>query len=727
MVRTNENFRTDIVALRALAVTLVLLGHFGIPGFSFGFIGVDVFFVISGFLITRLLYKEYISSSNPDPKKSSISLSNFYLRRIRRLVPAALTVILIVNVVSYFLSNQIARESLLSDSKWALLFLANVSFLRSGSDYFQQGSELSMLQHYWSLSVEEQFYFIWPILFLIAANLQRIKLLGKYVRFNIRLLFLISMISLFSFIFMLTSFNQSAVEAYFAIFTRAWELGVGSFFGILAYHKNNRSVYSRIEQYAPLIIAIAMSGLMINNKNWAYIIPFPVLATGIFLYFGQNRQNMNPPSTGLKSLFYRFSLYIGTISYSLYLVHWPILIIANRLEFTENLAMRIGMLPVSIVCGHFLWKYIEIPFQKIPLPKKSIWDERIFHFLKSRRLLISSVFMFTVGSLYVVTYPQVSSKVFYSNQSLEALSNDPNLKIFADYQSQILSGNTVEPFQSQPRTENPDGESPKNLDLLTQEIITAVGDGLKSTKLTQSEIVAFSKLTNDKSIFEKSSCYLSISEIPPNCAINGNSVTSKTVAIVGDSKMGFFAQPLIDYFKQKNWKIVPMIMTGCHLSDPSDAIRKNCTARSKWLLSEIESTRYDAIVSAEWPGRLRSDYQDRYYATLQKNTDKLIIFQTNTSIPNPVDCVASDYTFTERCTTRVSDGGNYKIAQNALRALKSSKTYVVESQNWICIAERCPLSVNGIFITRDGSHLSYSYVRTITPLIYTILDSILSG
>jgi peptidoglycan/LPS O-acetylase OafA/YrhL len=481
--------------------------------------------------------------------KSSISLSNFYLRRIRRLVPAAVAVILIVNIVSYFLSNQIARESLLNDTKWSLLFLANVSFLRSGSDYFQQGNELSMLQHYWSLSVEEQFYFIWPILFLIAANLQKIKLLGKYIRFNVRILFLISVISVFSFIFMIISFDQSAVEAYFAIFTRAWELGVGSFFGILAYHKNNRSVYSRAEQYAPLIIAIIFASVMINDKNWAYIIPFPVVATGIYLYFGQNRPKKPSTETGLRSSTNRFILYIGKISYSLYLVHWPILIIANRLELTSNLAIRIGLVPVSIICGHILWKYVEIPFQKIPLPKKSIWEERFFFFLKSRRLLISSIFMLTVGTLYIVTYPQVSSKVFYSKQSLEILNNNPSLKIFADYQSQIVSGNTGATLDFQSNNEESTGMISQDLETLNKEVVRALEEGLKSTKLTNQEIAAFSNLLKDKSDFEKSQCMLGRSTIPLDCSVKSNSSVYQTVALVGDSKMGHFAQPLMDYFK----------------------------------------------------------------------------------------------------------------------------------------------------------------------------------
>lgn len=198
----SKDFRKDITGLRALAVMLVLLNHFQIPGFGFGFIGVDIFFVISGFLITRVLYKDFVFSNVEDPGKSFLSLSSFYLRRIRRLLPAAVAVIVVVNVISYFMYNSESRNGLQTDSRWALLFLANVSFLRSQSDYFQQDDEPSMLLHYWSLSVEEQFYFIWPILFLVAASLHRMKIRGSYFRFDRRILSLILIVSMLSFAFL---------------------------------------------------------------------------------------------------------------------------------------------------------------------------------------------------------------------------------------------------------------------------------------------------------------------------------------------------------------------------------------------------------------------------------------------------------------------------------------------------------------------------------------------
>jgi hypothetical protein len=458
------------------------------------------------------------------------------------------------------------------------------------------------------------------------------------------------------------------------------------------------------------------------------MIPFPVVATGIFLYFGQNRKNNSHNSVGLKSYLNRFIIYIGTISYSLYLVHWPIWIIVNRLVLNVNLAIKIFLVPVSIIFGHLIWKYVEIPFQKIPLPKRGIWEERFFYFLKSRRFLVCSIFMITVGSLYVVTYPQVSSKVFYSTNNLSALNNDPNLRYFADYQSKILSTQTNSALQYESNAQDTTVASSGNLLTSYQKIVNSLTEGLKSSKLTVEEVSAFKKLSEDKSEFEKSTCFSTLSVIPPDCAIGGNLAGIKKVALIGDSKMGFFVKPLSDYFSKKNWRVVPLVMPGCHISDPSNDTVQNCTKRSSWILSNVESTKYDAIVTAEWPGLFNAEFQNNYYSTLKKNTEKLIILQTNRLVPSPQDCIQPDYSFTEKCTTiPTGEVSNMQREQSFLRGLASPNTYVIESQNWICVGIRCPLTANGVFVTRDGSHLTATYVKSITPLLNETLDSIFSG
>src|SRR4051812_10360575 len=158
--RRRREKRRDIQGLRMVAVVAVVLNHLtGHP--KGGFVGVDVFFVISGFLITGHLLREH-------GKNGTISLLDFYKRRIRRLFPAALTVTVLTLVAGYFVFSAERFKTTATDAVWATLFGANWRFINVGTDYFQAAGPVSPLQHYWSLSVEEQFYVVWPVVILTA-------------------------------------------------------------------------------------------------------------------------------------------------------------------------------------------------------------------------------------------------------------------------------------------------------------------------------------------------------------------------------------------------------------------------------------------------------------------------------------------------------------------------------------------------------------------------------
>jgi peptidoglycan/LPS O-acetylase OafA/YrhL len=725
MSNNNAGFRGDIAGLRALAVMLVLLGHFQINGFHFGFIGVDIFFVISGFLITRILYKEFVLS-DIDPTKTFLSLTTFYLRRIRRLVPAAVVVILIVNVISFFLYNAQSRQDLLNNSKWALLFLANVSFLRSESDYFQQNNEPSMLQHYWSLSVEEQFYFIWPILFLIAASMHKIKVRNKYFRFNKRILTLIAFISVLSFLFLQYGFRIAPTEAYFSIFTRAWELGVGSFFGILAFHKSKDKFYSGIERYSPFLAALLISAFFLSDDNWAKLIGVPVLATGFLLYAGQNQATSQCERPRFFGGLARLTLFIGSISYSLYLVHWPIYILANRLQVTDSLILRVSLIPLSVLFGFLLWKYVEIPFQRIALPKRPAWEPRVFLFMKNRKPLIASLSILFVGSLYLVTYPETTGRVLASEPNLKALAGDPAIKMYSDYQEKLILGSSGSVEELVNVTDTSSVNASMKFDELLNQTIAGLSEGIKLSKLSDANIKTLSSLGADVSQFELSKCQRSPTEEPLDCTVGNRSSGAKKVALIGDSKMGALAQPLIDYFTARGWMVVPMIMEGCVMSQPLNDTQKNCSIRANWVLADITSASYDVVISAEFPSTRDLPARQSFIKKIEAATSKLIIIHSNSRTTAPKDCLSRDYTYSIACQTLPEEmqfGWTQSIKTD--RALRSSKTFIVEANQWLCLDIVCPIIAQGVFVTRDGSHMTYTYVKKISPLIQILLDTMI--
>ncbi len=147
--------RADIQGLRAVAVLLVALNHAGIPFLKGGYVGVDVFFVLSGFLITGILLSQA-------QRNGHVSLTEFYVRRARRILPAAVLTLVVTSIAAHHLLNFVRARSVVEDSIWASFFAANIHFANQGSDYFAQGQPPSPILHFWSLAAEEQFYLVWP-------------------------------------------------------------------------------------------------------------------------------------------------------------------------------------------------------------------------------------------------------------------------------------------------------------------------------------------------------------------------------------------------------------------------------------------------------------------------------------------------------------------------------------------------------------------------------------
>jgi peptidoglycan/LPS O-acetylase OafA/YrhL len=220
-------YRVDIQGLRGLAVLLVIFAHVGITGFAGGWIGVDVFFVISGFLITGLLIREYDATNH-------VSLLQFDLRRAKRILPASLITILVVVIASELLLNSIRTGNIRTDALWAVGFVSNIHFIKISADYFTSTQAISPLQHFWSLAVEEQFYLIWPALFLIVSRQVRLKIAGRQTSRQSRVFTVAVFASGLSLLWSIAYTSSNPTSAYFSTLTRVWELGFGVLLATLA-------------------------------------------------------------------------------------------------------------------------------------------------------------------------------------------------------------------------------------------------------------------------------------------------------------------------------------------------------------------------------------------------------------------------------------------------------------------------------------------------------------
>jgi len=345
----DRKFRPDIEGLRAVAILLVVLFHAGVPRLTGGFIGVDVFFVVSGFVITGLLLREHASSGGT-------RLLAFYGRRSRRILPAATVVIVVTVFASYHWLGFITGNETARVGRTASLFYANFHFIATGTNYLASQAPPSALQNFWSLSVEEQFYVLYPTVFIVACVAwKRIDIRQKLTG-----LLIASIVASFAWSIHQTSVNS--VAAFFSPFTRAWELALGAFVAVVS---------AKCAQL-PRPVAMAMTwigigGILVAAFTFTTATPYPgsaaalpVVATALVIAGGAAR----PRFGGELLLGLRPFQWMGKLSYSFYLWHWPILIIAGQfaiqpLSVKDNLLWLLVALALSIV-SYFL---IENPIR----------------------------------------------------------------------------------------------------------------------------------------------------------------------------------------------------------------------------------------------------------------------------------------------------------------------------------------------------------------------------
>lgn len=345
----DRKFRPDVEGLRAVAVVLVVLYHAGVPALSGGFVGVDVFFVLSGFVITGLLLRERVSSRKT-------RLLAFYGRRCRRILPAATLVIVLTVVASYRWLGFLVGNSTAGVSRTAALFYANIHFISTGTNYLASQLPPSPLQNYWSLSVEEQFYVVYPTLFIAAA------LIGRRVNLRIKLAILLVLVIASSLAWSLHQTTTNATVAYFSPLTHAWELALG---GLVAVGSLQLARIPR--PLAATLTWIGLAGILLAGFVFGATTVYPgapvilpVAATALVIAAGTA-----VPRLGAEALLrlppFRW---FGKLSYSLYLWHWPILAIAaqhagHALSVTTNLLWLLLAVLLSAV-SYFL---IENPIR----------------------------------------------------------------------------------------------------------------------------------------------------------------------------------------------------------------------------------------------------------------------------------------------------------------------------------------------------------------------------
>lgn len=336
-------YRRDIDGLRALAVVPVVFSHAGLPGFSGGFVGVDVFFVISGFLISGILMRE-IEAGN-------FSLIRFYERRARRILPALFVVLTVVLAVGYFVLTPWEYKDLSKSMIATIFFVSNFWFLESTSGYFGSAAEYEPLLHTWSLAVEEQFYIFFPLILWWLSSRKKTTVIA-----------FIALISAASLALSVWATHAYPLHNFFWIPTRIWELGVGALLAMGAFKASRHKILVELVSAAGFLAICASIFFITDATPFPGLTALPVcLGTVAIIWGGMQHQTIvssmlaTPGAVG-----------IGLISYSFYLWHWPPLVFARIITGASELPISLALFLIilSAICAYLSWRFVERPFRK---------------------------------------------------------------------------------------------------------------------------------------------------------------------------------------------------------------------------------------------------------------------------------------------------------------------------------------------------------------------------
>ena len=354
-------YRPDIDALRGVAVLSVLFYHakfsfFNQELFIGGFLGVDIFFVLTGFLITTMLVSEF-------EENKTINILNFYIRRVRRLIPALLIVILISTFFSYFLLDPEKIKEFSQSVYYSLVFLPNFYFHYFGNFYGQQVNLYKPLLHLWSLGVEEQFYIFYPLFLIITF-----KYFKKFIKYFLFLGFFISLL------FAEYASTDHKMFSFYMLPSRAWEIILGSLLGyFLIQKKDLYTLPEKLNNFLYLISIVTIIYFIFifdiyRFKHPSSITLIPLLAVSTIILLGHNSKNF---------FFFRiftnkFLIFFGKISYSLYLYHFIIFSFYRNSYLEENTITKILLIFISIIISYFSYIYVEQVFRNKNLSVKNL-------------------------------------------------------------------------------------------------------------------------------------------------------------------------------------------------------------------------------------------------------------------------------------------------------------------------------------------------------------------
>ncbi|GII55563.1 acyltransferase [Planotetraspora thailandica] len=651
-----------------MAVGLVVLYHAGIPFLPGGFAGVDVFFVISGFLITTQLVSEV-------DRAGTISLVRFYARRAKRLLPAAGVVLLVTAVLTRLLIPSTRWKEIGGDIAGSALYAVNWRFADRAVDYLAEDSQPSPVQHFWSLAVEEQFYLVWPLLILAGVVVAKlIRSLPKPTLWACLALVIIP-----SFAWSLSETVNVPARAFFETTTRMWELGIGAAVALAA------GAFTRLPRALAIgvgwggLAAIAAAGLLVTaDTPWpGYAAALPAIGAAAVIAAGFAVTGGGPASIlGLRPF-----RWVGGLSYSLYLWHWPLLVVATAYLGGLSVARGLIVAAVSVVPAWLSARFVENPLRHSAAVSRSA------------RLALS------VGANFTLLGVAAGLVLVLGVASTQGPAGST--------QHGVALGAAVL------------GDEPRN------DAAGAVVDHVAWMTPTPAQATA------DVPEAYAAGCQQGTEKAEVVTCQYGDKNGKVTVAVVGDSKMVQWMPALQPLAEQNGWRVVTYFKAACAFSLATTIYNgepyESCRQWNGEVLRRLKADPPDFMITSQGQGKGRDAGGGvttkamaiglrAVWSELTSLKTKIVVVADNAPPGmNVYECVEKN---PEKLSACSFDRGHYAAgaapAQHA--AVKGqANVRIVDLFDAICPADRCAPVIGNVLVYRQGSHITATYAKSLTP------------
>ena len=698
----SDGFRPDLEGLRGIAVLLVLVYHAGVPGLTGGYIGVDVFFVLSGFLITGLLVRELASTG-------TVSLAAFYARRARRLLPAAAVCLLVTVALSAILLPPLRVPDVTADGVAAALYASNLRFAFEATDYLRSEGAPSPLLHYWSLGVEEQFYVFWPALLLLAT-----RGTGEIVR---RVTLVAAIVFGASLVLSLWLTTANAPWAFYSLPTRAWELAIGALLAVGA---------SRLVRLPAMVAAaaawiglalVAASAVLIETST-----PFPgtaallpTIGSGLVILGG-----MRAPAAGPGWLLGQRPLrFLGRISYSLYLWHWPVIVLPAALIDTP-LPVRIALAVAAIPIGWASQRWIEEPIR----------HGRYVGVLPRRNLAVAGV----------LTVALVVSSA--------AIGRSVELGLAAAADGRTNAGDSLDDYLGPVRATPVPGEGPSASPAPPPGSPSpGANPGRFAGPVPANLSPPLVDAPDDQPAIYGDGCHVDqAAQAPGDCAY-GDADADTTVVLIGDSHAAQWFPALDALANDNGWRLLSMTKSACSgasitvYNSTFERAYTECDAWREAVFERVEAAQPDLVVMAMSRGHapivggevLRgAAAREPMLEGLRGTLDRLrglapqvvVIADTPRAPTDPPVCLSEHLDAVEDCATPRDQAFDPAWFAGERAAAEAAGAGFIDVTPWVCPVDPCPVVIARYLVYRDTHHLTTTFSTALRTRLAEALPAI---